>query len=256
MNPKLSILIVTWNSWGDLKRCLDSIAKVDFDNLEIVVIDNGSGDDTVEHVRQQFPEVKLLENSTNLGLPAAVNQGLRFAKGDYIMLLDVDTEVATGTPARLFQFMEQSPHVAMSAPRIYTPEGEIEQSARNLPSVMSGLFGRQSLLRHWFPNNPFSRQYLMPENLGKVEPFQVQQVSAACMFMRRSVIDKAGFWDEGYRCYWIDSDWCAQLKSVGESVYCVPDVHIVHHENNRRGKKKSTWRIWHFLRESALKFTA
>ncbi|MEN9419691.1 MAG: hypothetical protein RI988_3312, partial [Pseudomonadota bacterium] len=72
------------------------------------------------------------------------------------------------------------------------------------------------------------------------------QVSAACMFMRRSLIDEVGPWDEAYRCYWVDSDWCAQLQRAGKVLYCVPDVGIVHYENNRSGKKKSPWRIRQF----------
>ncbi len=245
-NPSLTILIVTWNSWGDLKRCLESIRDAGAGESEILVFDNGSIDGTPELVGQHFPQVRLERSPVNLGLPPAVNRGLMLAQGDFVMLLDVDTEVKPGTARRLLDFLRQRPDVALVAPRIYTPEGNIEPSARNLPSAMSGLFGRQSVLSRMFPNNRFSRRYMAPHNLGKTEPFQVEQVSAACMFMRRSLVQEVGPWDETYRCYWVDSDWCAQIKRAGKAVYCVPDVGIVHHENNRAGKKKSTWRIRHF----------
>jgi GT2 family glycosyltransferase len=245
-SPSLTILIVTWNSWGDLKRCLESIRKAGAGESEILVFDNGSADGTAEKVLQQFPEVRLEQSPVNLGLPPAVNRGLRAARGDYVMLLDVDTEVKPGTPTRLLEFLEDRPDVALVAPRIYTPEGTIERSARNLPSAMNGLFGRQTLLTRLFPGNPYSRRYLVADRLDSKEPFRVEQVSAACMFMRRTLVDEVGPWDEGYRCYWVDSDWCAQIKRAGKVVYCVPDVGIVHHENNRAGKKKSTWRIRHF----------
>ncbi len=244
--PRLTILIVTWNSWGDLKRCLESIRKAGAGDTEILVFDNGSIDGTAEKVRQQFPEVRLEQSPVNLGLPPAVNRGIQAARGEFVMLLDVDTEVKPGTPARLLDFLQHRPDIALVAPRIYTPEGTIEPSARNLPSAMSGLFGRQSILTRLFPGNPFSRRYLAPENLANTEPFRIEQVSAACMFMRRSLVDEVGPWDEEYRCYWVDSDWCAQIKRAGKAVYCVPDVGITHHENNRAGKKKSTWRIRHF----------
>ena len=246
MIPKLTILIVSWNSWADLKRCLNSIQKAPLQGLEILVVDNGSVDGTAENVKQQFPHVRLHENAENLGLPKAVNQGFSLAKGEYIMLLDVDTEVAADAPGLLLDFMEQHKEVSLAAARIYTPQGHLEQSARNLPSVMNGLFGRQSFLSRVFPNNPYTRRYLMPENSDKKEPFQVEQVSAACMFMRHSLIDEVGPWDEGYRCYWIDSDFCAHLKKRGKIVYCVPQARVVHYENNKAGKKKSPWRIWHF----------
>lgn len=245
-NPSLTILIVTWNSWGDLKRCLESIASSDAGESEVLVFDNGSVDGTPALVREHFPYVRLEQSPTNLGLPPAVNRGLTLARSDYVMLLDVDTEVQPGTARRLLGFLHQRPDVALVAPRIHTPQGMIEPSARNLPSAMNGLFGRQSVLSRIFPGNPFSRRYMAPENLHNTEPFRVEQVSAACMFMRRSLFQDVGPWDEGYRCYWVDSDWCAQIRKAGQVIYCVPDVRIVHHENNRAGKKKSTWRIRHF----------
>jgi N-acetylglucosaminyl-diphospho-decaprenol L-rhamnosyltransferase len=246
IKSSLTILIVTWNSWSDLKRCLESIQASDAGESEILVFDNGSIDGTPELVREHFPQVRLERSATNLGLPPAVNRGMKLARGDYVMLLDVDTEVKPGTARRLLAFLHQRPDVALVAPRIYTPEGSIEPSARNLPSAMNGLFGRQSVLSRIFPGNPFSRRYMAPENLHNTQPFRVEQVSAACMFMRRSLVDEVGPWDEQYRCYWVDSDWCAQIKKAGKTIYCVPDVRIVHHENNRAGKKKSTWRIRHF----------
>ena len=213
---------------------------------EVVVIDNGSVDDTADKVKKQFPSVKLTINSTNLGLPPAVNQGLRLVSGDYVMLMDVDTEIDPQAASILVRFMQTNSDASLAAPRIYTPEGNIEQSARNLPSISSGLFGRQSLLTRLFPNNPFTRRYLMPQNLVKKDPFQVEQISAACMFMKSSLIDEIGPMDEGYRCYWIDSDWCAQLKAANKKIFCVPEASVVHYENNKANKKKSPWRIWHF----------
>lgn len=246
MEPKLSILIVTWNSWNDLERCLTSVYAMDYPVYEVVVIDNGSVDDTAEKVKKHFPSVKLTINSTNLGLPPAVNQGLGLTSGDYVMLMDVDTEIDPQAASILVKFMQTHLDVSLAAPRIYTPDGDIEQSARNLPSISSGLFGRQSVLTRIFPDNPFTRRYLMPQNLDKKEPFQVEQVSAACMFMKGSLVNEVGNWDEGYRCYWIDSDWCAQLKAAGKKIFCVPEASVVHYENNKADKKKSPWRIWHF----------
>src|SRR5437868_13627775 len=92
----LTILIVTWNSWGDLKRCLDSIAKANAGELETLVFDNGSSDGTLDKLRLEYPHVRVEASPTNLGLPPAVNRGLRLARGEFVMLLDVDTEVRPG----------------------------------------------------------------------------------------------------------------------------------------------------------------
>ena len=247
MSKRISFLIVTWNSWRDLKRCVESILPNLESDDELVVIDNGSSDDTVEKIEQSFGErVRLHCNEVNLGLPPAVNQGVAQTLGDYIMLLDVDTEIQSDAPALLFEYMQQHPEAALIAPRILTPEGKDEGTARNLPSVTSGLFGRQSALTRLLPNNPFSRHYMALAQRSNSEPFLVEQVSAACMFFRRELIEQAGPWDETYRCYWVDTDWCARLRQLGKKVYCVPQAHVTHFENNRAGKKKSAWRIWHF----------
>jgi N-acetylglucosaminyl-diphospho-decaprenol L-rhamnosyltransferase len=244
--PEISFLIVSWNAWHHLKRCLEAIRAGDLQNYEIVVVDNGSTDETVPQLRATFPEVRLQANEANLGLPRAVNLGFTLVDGKYVMLLDADTQIEPAAIGHLVDFMDSHPEVSLTAPRILTPQGQIEESARNIPSVMSGLFGRQSVLTRWFPNNPFSARYLGRDHLASQEPFRVEQVSASSMFMRRSLIDEVGPWDENYRCYWVDTDWCLRLKKMDRQVYCVPRARTVHHENNRRENRKSPWRIWQF----------
>lgn len=249
MLPSISVLIVTWNSWRDLERCLKSVLETSDPRylLEVVVVDNGSTDGTPEKLQDAFGErVRLQRMEKNLGLPAAINRGMKIVRGEYVMLLDVDTEVSPGAQAKLLKFLQAHPKVSLAAPLIMTPDGSIEGTARNLPSIMSGLFGRQSTLTRLFPENPFSSRYLALKQRSPETPFQVEQVSAACMFFRHQLTDQAGPWDETYRCYWVDTDWCARLKSIGKTIYCVPSARVTHHENNRSDKKKSPWRIWHF----------
>lgn len=246
MKPKLTTLIVAWNAWNDLARCLDSLAAAKLPECETIVIDNGSSDGTADNVRRRFPHVQLYVNAENLGLPPAVNQGFKLAKGEYVLLLDADTEVKPDAVDMLVQFMDGHRDVAVVAPRIQSPQGNLEESARNLPSMMSGLFGRQSSLTRLFPNNPFSARYLGRDNLNLDEPFRVEQVSASCMFIRSSALTSAGPWDEAYRCYWVDTDWCVRLDKLGMPIYCVPQARVIHYENNRAGVRKSPWRIIQF----------
>ena len=244
--PKLSILIVSWNCWPDVERLLGSLEALSFQEFEVILVDNGSIDGTPERVEREFSGVRVERNATNLGLPAAVNQGLRLVRGEFVMLLDADTRLAPDAVEHLVRFMTERPDVSLCAGRIYTPQGEIEESARSFPSWAAGLFGRQSRLTRLFPNNPFARRYLRRETLTNEQPFRVEQVSAACMFMRRELIDQVGPWDEGFRCYWVDTDWCKQVARAGKIVYCVPAARVIHYENNKAGRKKSPWRIWHF----------
>jgi N-acetylglucosaminyl-diphospho-decaprenol L-rhamnosyltransferase len=246
MPTQVSVLTVSWNAWHDLERCLRAVFDAAVPGMEVIVIDNGSSDGTLQSLRQTFPSVRVHANAQNMGLPRAVNQGLSLAVGEYVMLLDSDTEVRPHTIACLLEFMTNQLDVDVVAPRILTPEGQIEESARSLPSWINGLFGRQSILTRLFPRNPFSVRYLGRQNLNTSVPFQVEQVSAACMFIRRSLIAEIGPWDEAYRCYWVDSDWCARLKKHGKKVYCLPQAEITHFERNRANRRKSPWRIWQF----------
>jgi GT2 family glycosyltransferase len=213
-----------------------------------VVIDNASADQSVDNLRRWFPGVQVYANPTNIGHARAVNQGFTLVKGDYVLLLDADTELEAGAVDILLRFLADRPDVSMVAPRIYNTDGSVQETARNFPSVMSGLFGRHSLLTRLFPNNRFSRRYLLRDRLGATEPFQVEQVSAACMLFRRSLIDEAGPWDPGYEGYWVDTDWCMRLQRLDKKIYCVPKVRVVHRESNQPGKQKSLSRIWMFHR--------
>lgn len=246
MTPSLSILIVNWNGWLDIKKCLESIRMSDFTDHEIIVIDNASTDGSVEKLRTHFPETQVHVNRINVGHTRAVNQAFGLIRGKYALLLDADTELAPKTISKMVSFMAQRQDVSVAAPRTFNADGSIQESARNFPSFISGLFGRQSLLTKVFPNNPFSKRYLQRDKLGASEPFKVEQVSAACMIFHSSLIEEAEPWDEKYFGYWVDTDWCMQLNKMGKKIFCVPEARVIHYEKNRSGRKKNPARIWSF----------
>lgn len=245
--PDLSVVIVSWNDWPKLQQCLASIqASRALPSTELLVIDNASSDGTPEQVRAHFPDVDLHRNTTNIGHTKAVNLGFASAKGEYILLLDSDTELREDCIVRLLEFLRQHPEVDLVAPRTFNTDGTVQETARNFPSALAGIFGRQSALTRWFPNNPISRRYLAQQFLDATEPFEVQQVGGACMFFRRRLLSAVGAWDERYFGYWVDTDWCHSLRAAGRRIVCLPAARLVHHENNARGKRKTPSRIWMF----------
>jgi len=245
--PTLSVVIVSWNDWPKLQRCLASIdANADAPSREILVIDNASSDGTPGQVRRHWPAVQLLANGRNIGHTRAVNLGFARARGEFVLVLDSDTELAEDCIALLLEFLRARPDVDLVAPRTFNTDGTIQETARNFPSALAGLFGRQSTLTRWFPHNPISRRYLAQHRLHATEPFEVQQVGGACMFFRRRLLAEVGAWDERYAGYWVDTDWCHSLQAAGRRIFCVPAARIVHHESNARGKRKSARRIWMF----------
>lgn len=242
----LTVMTVTWNGWHDTRRLLQSLAEADLPAHEILVFDNNSQDGTPDHIARLFPSVTVIRNTENLGHTRAVNQGLKLAAGANILLLDSDTEVAPDAARLMLDHLAQHATVGIVAPRTFNTDGTVQQSARRFPSPINGLFGRQSVLSRWFPANPYTRRYLQSDMLSATEPFAVENVSGACMLFRRELAQSVGPWDEAYFAYWVDTDWCFRALQAGWRIVCVPAASVIHHEQNRKGKKKSLRRIWIF----------
>lgn len=239
----ISVLIISFNCWGLLNACLKSIYYSDVFFKEVIVIDNASIDGSIENLKKFYPDVQLFQNDKNVGHTRAVNQGCKLSNGKYILLLDADTELNIDCVNILATFLFSHPNVSMAAPKTYLSDGSLQDSGKNFPSPINGIFGRQSYLTRLFPGNPFSRRYLVLTNNDLSEPIPVEYVSAACMLFRRNVYNKVGEWDEQYHSYWVDADWCKRIQLTGGKIYYIPQAVIVHHEQNHRSFKKSPNRI-------------
>jgi N-acetylglucosaminyl-diphospho-decaprenol L-rhamnosyltransferase len=245
-SPLLSIVIVSWNEWPKLQECLKSIYRNSLPPTEVLVIDNGSGDGTPDLIRGHFPDVRLYCNSQNRGATKALNFGFARARGEFVVKADADTEWMPECINRLLDFIQNHPDADVVAPRSFNTDGTVQETARNFPGALSGLFGRQSTLTRLFPNNAISRHYLARHFLGATEPFEVDQVGGAFMLIRRRILTEVGFLDEAYYHYWDDTDWCYRMRAAGKRLFCVPAAQIYHHEGNARGKRKRPKRIWMF----------
>ncbi|MFQ5511445.1 MAG: glycosyltransferase family 2 protein [Candidatus Krumholzibacteriia bacterium] len=247
-SPNISVVIASFNCWHHLKNCLGSLAVSKHLLAEVIVIDNASVDGTVEKLRKEFPQVRVIENPSNVGHTGAVNQGMRETTADLVLVLDADTELWADAIEYMASFLGEHLDSWMVAPRTLNTDGTLQETARNFPSAINGLFGRRSILTRLFPNNRFSRKYLGRGEMAGEEPFRVQQISAACMLFRREVLSTVGMWDEAYTGYWVDSDWCKRIQAVGGVIYCVPRAVVTHHEQNKPFMKKSPERIIAFHR--------
>jgi N-acetylglucosaminyl-diphospho-decaprenol L-rhamnosyltransferase len=243
--PELSVVIATWNSWRFLPACLSAVRAENSLNQEIIVVDNGSSDGTQSLLRDHYPSVRVVANSTNEGHSRAINRGVRLARGTYVLVLDADTVAFPGVANQLVEFMRGNPDVVIAAPKMLNGDGTVQESARRFPKPINALFGRQTFLARLFPDNGFSRHYVCRQQANTMEPFEVDWVSSACMIFPRVLVERVGFWDEGFRGYWVEADWCKQAHAVGR-IYCVPRACVTHFYQNRTGKKKGVSRIIEF----------
>ena len=225
----LAVVTVSYNSSDVLPACLASLERAaEGLALDLVVVDNASADGTPEAIAARFPHARILRNPTNTGYARAVNQGLAATTAPFVLVINPDCEVRPGALRALVAWLEAHPRAAIAAPKILNPDGSLEYSARAFPNHLTFLFNRYSLLTRVFPNNPFSRRYLLTD-WDHATPREVDWVSGACLLVRREAVARVGGMDEAFFMFNEDVDWCRRMKLAGFAVCYVPDAVVVHH---------------------------
>ncbi len=241
---QLSIIIVNHNAEKFLEECLSSIIKntqqVDF---EIIVIDNNSKNSCAALIKNSFKQASLIENKENLGFAKAVNQGMRFAKSEFILLLNNDVTVLPQSINKLLQFMESCPDAMAAGGKVLNPDGTLQFSCRRFTTFFTALFNRRSFLTRIFKNNRFSRSYLMSD-WPHDKTYKVDWISACCLIIRKEALEKVGFMDEDFFMYCEDVDWCYRAKQKDYRVYYFPEAKFFHRCNNSK-KLDCSKTIWH-----------
>lgn len=225
--PDVSVCIVSWNVAGDLRACLESVrAQATPPSWEIIVADNASSDDSVAMIREQFPEVRLIENEENLGFAKATNQTLRAAQGRYLMMLNPDTVLEAESLRRLVEVADDHPEAGIVAPRLIYPDGTLQYSCRRFPTISAAVF-RNTVLGRIFPRARSAAEYVMADCDHDVQR-TVDWVSGACMMIRREAFEQVGELDEGFVWGSEDVDYCLRMHRAGHEVLFTPVTEVVH----------------------------
>jgi len=223
-DPRVSIVIVSWNTRDLLAACLASLDGNDHRvACEIVVVDNASSDGSDVMVAERFPHVYLVRNPTNIGFAAATNVGLQSAQGEYVLLLNSDTEVHSGAIDRLVEHLVGHDKVGIAAPRLLNPDGTLQPSCQRAPSALRELFHLTRLDGMlpgiYYPMNRWS--------LDRIRSVDV--VMGACMLLRRDLLELAGRLHEGYFMYSEEVELCERVRAQGLGIDWVPDAVVMHH---------------------------
>lgn len=249
----VSVVIVTYHCREHVRACLESLRSArTARRYEVIVVDNGSADGTVELLRADPLAVRVVEMGRNVGFAKATNVGIERAIGRHVLVLNPDTTVGVGALDRLVEWLDGHPDCGAAAPRLLNPDGSDQQTARSFPTPWAGVFGRRSPLTRWFPGNPWSNRYLSARSMPAAVPFRVDWVSGAAMMVTASVIARIGAFDEDFFLFWEDADWCRRMASVGLAVWCVPQAVVVHDEGGTRGHRWSPRTAAHFHRGAYL----
>jgi hypothetical protein len=223
----VSIVIVSWNTRDVLRDCLKSVynqtRSIEF---EIIVIDNASRDGSAAMMKLDFPQVILIENSVNMGFATANNQGMAFARGRYVLLLNSDTVVLDDAIGKTVVFAENHSDAAVVGCRVLHPGGKLQQTCFMYPSLVNMLL-ESSYLYKLFPQNRFfGREQMTWWDRNDVH--QVKVVDGCFMLVRRQAIEQVGLLDEQFFMYCEETDWCYRFEKAGWKMLFTPDAEIVH----------------------------
>ena len=223
----LSVTICSWNTREDLRACLASLRDCKGEaSFETIVVENNSQDGSGEMVSREFPEVRLLQQSKNLGFTGGHNLATRERRGMHVALLNSDTVVHQGAIATLLAYFAAHPQAGIIGPKLLNPDGSLQYSCRHFPNPLAAAF-RNTLLGKLFPNNRFTREYLMTDSPHCVDR-EVDWLSGAAMFIRKEVVDNVGVLDEDLFMFCEDVDLCKRAWEAGFKVAYVPTAVVTH----------------------------
>lgn len=234
----VSIVIINWNTRDLLLRCIECIyATQGALNLEVIVVDNASSDDSLIALRSRFPEVLAIENDRNVGFARANNQGVRASRAPHVLLLNSDAFLTEGALQAMLDLLMREPHAALIGAQLRNTDGSFQASYTPFPNlwreflILSGI-GR-TLKGYWYPSRGDN------ESKG---PQIVDYVEGACMLVRRDVYLDIGGLDESFFMYAEEVDLCYRLARAGWQVWYQPQARVVHvgggSSQNRRTQRE------------------
>ena len=225
--PLVSALVVSYNVKDLLLDCLRAFYSSSDVPVEAVVVDNASSDGSADAVEAEFPQAKVIRMPKNVGFGKANNAGLQQATGRFVLLLNPDVTVLAGCVGRLADFLLVRPDVGAVGPRLLRPDGDTDLAARRGFPTPSTAFYRLVGLSRVFPKSKRFNRY----NMGYLSPAEAHEMdagTAACLMVRRTAVDRVGFFDPDYFMYGEDLDLCFRLKLGGWKVYYLPAAEAVH----------------------------
>ncbi len=226
--PDVSIILSAWNVCALLRDAIRSVyEKTQGVRYEIIVVDDASTDGTVEMLRSEFPGVRVIAMEKNVGFSRANNMGAEIAKGKYIFLLNTDTLLVNNALRILVEYLDTHPDVAVCGGCLKFPDMRNHISYGHFPSfhqaIVDALF-----LNDLFPSAQLPNRGAYPP-ASVVDPREVDYVTGAAILIRKELVDRYGLFDERYRAYCEETDFCYRMKhEAKKKIMYIPDAQVIH----------------------------
>lgn len=239
MSPLVSIITINYNQLGLTCQLLDSLRKLTYTAVEVIVVDNNSVEDPSPLIHAQYPEVRLIVSKENLGFAGGNNLGIKASKGEYVLFLNNDTEVHPGVLEPLVELFETKPQAGVASSKIlYFDSGETIQYAGS--SRIDPFTGRSRRVGY------------MEKDNGQYNTVRETELAhGAAMMVPRRVINEVGMMPEFFFLYYEEVDWCESIKKAGYKIFFVPQSKVYHKESMSIGKG-STLKTYYMTRNRLL----
>lgn len=217
-NPKVFIVILNFNSFMDTKECLQSLKCIDYDNYEIIVVDNCSVDDSLKNLKMEFPEYKIMKTDRNIGYANGNNIAIKYALAngcEYVCVLNNDVVVEKDFLSKIINVMQSQSQIGIAGPCIckYNHRNVIQAMGANI-NLFTGLTQGRS------KGDKYSE--LKPENT------EVDYLGGACFVAKRGVFDTIGLIPENYFLFFEETEFCLKAARAGYKLLCIYQSKIYH----------------------------
>lgn len=219
----LSIVIVNYKSKEKTRVCLESIFKSDLENInhEIILVENDSGDD-LSDLNFKFTNFKIIKSEKNLGMGGGNNLGIKQARGEFILILNPDTELKNNSIKVLFDYLKNNLDVIIVGPKLLNPDMSLQYSCAYFPMPWTPIF-RRTFIGRFFKRH---LDWFLMKNVSHDDIMEVDWLMGSCLFTRKK--DFFGF-DERFFMYFEDIDVCRKVWHSGKKVIYNPEAEIIHH---------------------------
>jgi hypothetical protein len=244
--PKVAIIILNWNGWKDTVECLESVFRIDYPNYQVIIVDNGSTDDSVQQIKENLPDTILIETGKNLGYTGGNNVGIKYAmenKAEYVLIVNNDTELVNSYFLQgMIDKMEEESWIGIMGPKVLNPGGQVQNTILFAPTLVSCIKESIGLRLGTKKSNDY--------NISQ----QVEAVSGVCWLIRRKVIEDIGLLDEDYFMYAEEQDYCYRAQKAGWKIMYYPVESILHYKEPVDKNEERNYRQYVYARRNLVLF--